>query len=362
MFTNIAKKSCNGMRLRRLSAILQKNRLQGILISHQPNIAYLTGFLSSDSYLLVTPRRNFFITDSRYEQQARFFLKRELEIKLSGRSVFKTIANLASDSGIKRLGFESRNLDYAQFNTIKRLIPQIRFIATTGLIEELRQIKGQDELIKIKKAVSIAVEALRYARSIVRAGIVEIEIAAELERFIKYKGGRTTSFETIVASGENSAFPHHLTSRRRVKSQESLVIDIGVDYQGYKSDLTRTLFLGRIPFKLHQIYGIVKEAQSCAINRIKPGIKICEIDKVARQYITKQGYGGFFAHNLGHGIGLEIHEQPYISTINKAILKQGMVFTVEPAIYLSGKFGVRVEDDVVVTRKGCEVLSDNLHK
>ncbi len=348
-------------RLERLHIILQKNHLDGLLISHQPNITYLTGFLSSDSYLLVTPKRNFFITDPRFYEQVRVSLK-GFDIKLGGRSVFNTIAKLARGTKIKRLGFEAKNLDVAQYQQINKFLGSIHFISARDLIEELRKIKEPEEITKIKKAVGISVQALRYARRIIRPGLSEIEIAAELERFIRYKGARTSSFETIVASGRNSSFPHHLTSKRRLKKCDYLFIDIGVDYRGYKSDLTRPFFLGKIPSKINKIYQIVHQAQIRAINKIMPGVKICEIDRCARQYIAKYGYGGFFTHNLGHGIGLEVHEEPYISTNNKATTQAGMVFTVEPAIYLPGKFGLRLEDDIVVTRNGCEVLSGNLSK
>lgn len=348
-------------RLDRLHTILQRNHLDGVLISCQPNITYLTGFLSSDSYLLVASKKIFFITDSRFYQQAKDSLK-GINIVLSGKSVFNTIAKLAGAKKIKRLGYEAKNLDVASFRQFKKSLGKIRLISTDDLIEELRKIKDREELRKIKKAVNITVRALRYARKIIRPGLSEIELASELERFIKYKGARTTSFETIVASGENSAYPHHLTGERKLKKSDCLIIDIGVDYQGYKSDLTRTFLLGRIPSKIRRVYEIVLAAQLQAINRVKPGVRLSEIDKSARQHIAKHGYGGFFAHNLGHGIGLEIHEQPFISASNQAAIRPGMVFTIEPAIYLPGKFGIRIEDDLVVTESGCRVLSDNLDK
>ncbi len=348
-------------RITRLHTILKKNRLDGIVVSHQSNIAYLTEFPSSDSYLLITSDKSYFITDSRYYEQARLALK-GIDIILGGKSVFKTIADLVLSSKIKCLGFEARNLDFAQYQQIKKFSRPTRLVPTHGLIEELRKIKDSSELTKIKKAVNIAAGALRYAKRIIRPGLREIEIAANLERFIRYKGARTTSFETIVASGKNSGFPHHLTSNKKLKEGELVFIDIGVECQGYKSDLTRVFFLGKIPSKIRQIYEIVRQAQALAIDSIRPGIKICEIDRIARQYIAKYGYGGFFGHNLGHGIGLEVHEQPYISPSNEAITEAGMIFTVEPAIYLPGKFGIRIEDDVAVTEQGREVLSANLNK
>ncbi|MFH1678677.1 MAG: Xaa-Pro peptidase family protein [Candidatus Omnitrophota bacterium] len=348
-------------RLEKLHTILEKKHLDGILISHQPNIAYLTNCFSSDSYLLITTREKIFITDSRYYQQARQSLK-GFDAALNKESIFNTIAKLSLKIKIKRLGFEAGNLNFAQYKEIKKLIHPIHFIATHSLIEELRTIKEPAEMDKIKEAVKITILALRYARDIIRPGRSEIEIAAELERFIRYKGVRTTSFDTIVAAGENSSFPHHLTSNRKIKKNEPLLIDIGVDYKGYKSDLTRTFFLGKIPFKFKSIYNIVRQAQILAIKKVKPGVKISDIDKSARQYISKNGYGGFFGHSLGHGTGLEIHEKPYISARNKGILQEGMVFTVEPAIYLPRKFGIRIEDNIWVSKKGCEVLSANLDK
>ncbi|MFC1658338.1 M24 family metallopeptidase [Candidatus Omnitrophota bacterium] len=359
----------------KIRIILEKSRLQGLLLSHQPNISYLTGFPSSDSFLLLTARKSFFITDSRYYQQACLFFrplakkpaqrKRLTEIfkvKLSKESVFDCIAKLAGSAGIRRLGFEERHLEVAAYRRFKRLLGKVKFIPTKGLVEGLRVIKEPAELVKIKRAVEIAAQALRYIRRFIRPGIREIEIAAELERFIRYQGAGAASFETIVASGKNTAFPHHLTGKRRLEKRDCLFIDIGVDYQGYKSDLTRTLFLGKIPSQLSRIYEIVRKAQLQAIERIKPGARIEEIDRTARQYIAKCGYGGFFAHNLGHGIGLEVHEQPAISSTEKGLLQAGMVFTVEPAVYLPGKFGVRIEDDILVTQRGYEVLSHGLDK
>lgn len=349
-------------RLKRLHNLLNKNQVEGLLVSHQPNITYLTGFPSSDSYLLISGKGNFLITDSRYYQQLHRNLNKDFNVLMAGKSVFKTIAELGLKLKIKYLGFEAKNLIFAEYQQIKKYLRRIHFIPTYDLIEELRKIKELGELNKIKEAVNITCQALNYARKIIRPGLCELEIAAELERFIRCKGSRITSFETIVASGKNSGFPHHITSRRKLQSGESLFIDIGVDYGNYKSDLTRTLFLGKIPLVVCKIYNIVLKAQEQAIERIRPGVKISEIDRTARQYIEKQGYGGFFGHNLGHGLGLEVHESPQICLANKKVLQKGMVFTIEPAIYLPYKFGVRIEDDIAITEKGCEVLSGALNK
>jgi Xaa-Pro aminopeptidase len=229
-------------------------------------------------------------------------------------------------------------------------------------VEDLRQIKDPQEIAKIHKATKIAIKALRQIRSFLLPAKKEIEIALELERLIRCLGGYSSSFEIIVASGPNSSFPHHLTSSRKLCDNEPVLIDMGVDYLGYKSDLTRVFFLGKIKPLVREVYDIVLEAQARALKRIKPAVIINQIDRAARQYITQEGYGGFFGHNLGHGIGLEVHENPHISLRQNKRLHPGMVFTVEPAIYLPNKFGIRIEDMALVTEKGVELLSGALHK
>jgi Xaa-Pro aminopeptidase len=226
----------------------------------------------------------------------------------------------------------------------------------------LRKIKEREELAYLRKAAEIAVRALEFAPSLLLPGRKEAEIAAELERFIRYHGASASAFEIIVASGPNSSYPHHLTSARRLKENEIVLIDIGASYCGYKSDLTRVFFLGKINPLAAKIYAIVRRAQARSIAAIRPGARINKIDQAARQSIARAGYGRFFSHSLGHGIGLEIHEAPSVSPGAKDRLKKGMVFTVEPAVYLPGKFGIRIEDTVLVTEKGAEVFSGALHK
>src|SRR3989338_8488230 len=212
-------------------------------------------------------------------------------------------------------------------------------IPAYGPVEELRQIKTAEELEKIKKAIQITIKAFKFIKDFISPGKKEIEVAGELERFIRYSGARSSAFDIIVASGPNSSFPHHLTSQRKLKNNEHVLVDLGVEYLGYKSDLTRVFFLGKISSTVSKIYDTVRKAQDKAIKNIKPAVQINKIDTAARQYITQKGYGGFFGHNLGHGIGLEVHEEPRISGREDNRLKAGMVFTIEPAIYLPNKFG-----------------------
>lgn len=350
------------LRIKKLITKLQEKKLDGLILNSNPNISYLTGFLSDASYLLVSKRENIYFTDFRYYQAVKQNLSGFLIKKING-SVFNLIAQACLELKVKNLAFEKNHLTFIEYKQLKeKLSPHINLIPISSPVEELRTIKTEDELKKIKKATEIAVSALEFIQPIIQEGKKEIEIAAELERFIRYKGGCSSSFEIIVASGPNSSFPHHRTSQRKIRNNELVLIDLGVDYFGYKSDLTRVFFLGKIKRLERKIYAIVRQAQARAIKKIKPGVKISKVDMAARQYIKDKGYGGLFGHSLGHGIGLEVHEAPRISSKNPEKLKTGMVFTVEPAIYLPNKFGIRLEDMVLVTKKGVDLISGTLHK
>jgi Xaa-Pro aminopeptidase len=350
-------------RIRNIYLKLSEKSLQGLIISLPANISYLTKYTSRDSYLLVSKRENVYFTDSRYTEEAKDFLNGIARIKKINGSVFKAIAQACQSLRLKRIGFEERYLPFAEYKKIqKELNESAKLVPTYGLVEGLRQIKDSEELKKIKKAIQIAREALKFIQNFIRPGRKEIEVAAELERFVRYHGARSSAFDIIVASGPNSGFPHHLTSQRKIRDNEPVLIDIGTDYLGYKSDLTRVFFSGKINSLVRGIYDIVLKAQEKAISQIKPAVGIGEIDAAARQYITRKGYGGFFGHNLGHGIGLEVHEEPHISAKAQDKLMPGMVFTVEPGIYLPHKFGIRIEDIVLVTPRGCEILSGTLNK
>jgi len=354
--------------LKNLYRKLEELKLDGLFVSHQTNITYLTNFNSRDAYLLIKLSSNidkktsiFFITDFRYWQEVKQNLKGLSFEKLNG-SIFKKIVNLSKLLKIKRLGFEAKYLSYAEYEKIREdLSLDMELVPTYDLIDSLREIKSDIEIQKIKKATEINIEAFRYAKKIIRAGLSEREIARELENFIKERGAKP-AFETIVAGGQNSSFPHHISSDYKLKESELILIDMGVDFQGYKSDLTRVFFLGKIPHIVRKIQDIVIKAQQLALSTITSGISINKIDKAARDHIKEKGYGRFFGHALGHGIGLEVHEEPYISLKNKNIIKNGMVFTLEPAIYLPKKFGVRIEDMVWFNENKPEVLSATLDK
>ena len=232
----------------------------------------------------------------------------------------------------------------------------------SDLVEGSRLIKDETEISLIRDSVAILENAVLYFESMLKPGLSENDLASRTEYFIRAASGEWASFEIIVASGPNSAFPHARPGDRIIKPNDMVLLDLGVSYDGYKSDLTRVFFLGRINDKQKKIYGIVKEAQRRSIKAVKPGAKISKIDGIARGFITDKGFGGRFSHSLGHGIGLEVHESPSISSRNHAEIKPGMVFTIEPAVYLPGWGGIRIEDMVLVTKKGFEVLTDDIDK
>lgn len=350
-------------RIKNIRSKLIEENLDGFLLSLPANISYLTKYPSRDSYYLVSPKNNFYFTDSRYTEEAKNALRGSASIIKTNGSVFKMIADVSLKSHLKRIAFEERHLPFAEYQEIKRgLGRKAKLIPTHSLTEKLRCLKETQEVAKIKKAINITSKALDFAKKVISPGKKEIEVVAELERYIRYLGASNSAFDIIVASGPNSSFPHHISGNRKIKNGEPLLIDIGVDFLGYKSDLTRVFFLGRISSSVREVYDIVCSAQKEAIRRIKPQEIIGKIDKAARQYISSKGYGGFFGHNLGHGIGLEIHEEPQISSKNSGLLNTSMVFTIEPGIYLPNKFGIRIEDVILVTEKGCEVLSASIHK
>ena len=350
-------------RLKSIHSALKQRGLDGLLVSLPANISYLTESLSRDAYLLVSLKGNIYFTDSRYTEEAKVFLKDNALFRECNGLVFKHITEAILSLGLERIGFEERHLPFAEFTKIKEYSRgKFNLIPTHSIIEDKRQIKDSQEIIKLRKATRITALALEYIKQFLIPGVKEIEIVAELERFIRYQGASASAFEIIVASGPNSSQPHHLSGERKLKNNEPVLIDLGVDYQGYKSDLTRVLFLGKISTLVRKVYEIVLKAQELAIKRIRPGAEMAEIDRVAREYIAAQGYGGYFTHNLGHGFGLEVHEAPHISGREASAIKPGMTFTVEPGIYLPGKFGIRIEDMVLITTKGCEVISGARHK
>lgn len=343
-------------RIERLKELLAKKNQQALLVTHPANVSYLAGFKTHDSFLLATRTKNLLITDSRYSTEYRNLLRTDrihvIEIE---KTLLHALAALRKELRFSKLAFEENHVSVTFYNKLRPIF-RAGLHPTQNIIEEMRSIKDSYELAVIRTAIRITQEAYAYAKKILEPGMKETTIAAEIERFVRLRGAQGTSFEIIVASGSNSSFPHAQITSRVIKNNEPVLIDMGVEYNGYKSDLTRVFFLGTMTPLFKKVYSIVQTAQQKALRSIRPGVVIENIDKQARNYIHSKGFGEYFKHSLGHGVGLEVHELPRISFKNKKRLKPGMVFTLEPAIYLDNQFGVRIEDMVLVTQQGAEVL------
>jgi len=338
-----------------LNQLLEEYHLDAILITNLINVRYLSGFTGSEGSIIFTEKDSWFLSDPRYRLQAEQEVK-GFKVKIFKKKV-REIYSLFKKLKAKKVGFEPFALSYQFFVLLKKELTGIKLIPLKRSLSEVRAIKDKDELENIKRAVEIAEIALGRALNQIRAGITELDFATELEFQLRKAGSQGTGFDTIVASGARSALPHAKADNKIMKKGEIVVIDYSANCQGYFSDLTITIALGEPDKKAKEIYQIVSEAQKMAIREIKPEQLANQIDKIARNYIKSKGYGKFFEHGLGHGLGLEVHEQPAINHISKNKLKTGMVFTVEPGIYLPGKFGVRIEDNVILEDNKAKVLS-----
>ncbi|MBN2483315.1 MAG: aminopeptidase P family protein [Candidatus Omnitrophica bacterium] len=350
-------------RINRLIRSVKKLSLDALLIGAPDNIEYLTGFQAPGGYLLVTPGKIIYFTHYVYFEQAK---KNPLwEVILAQTDMFSAIAKKARASGIRRLGFEAKRLTFLEYKKIKEEITSrnIGFLKTDDVVERLREVKTPDELRCIRRAVQITEEALGYARELMdSAHYSEKTLALEIERFMKLKGDTRTAFDPIVASGAHAAYPHAQSGPDKVFSRKLVLIDLGARCCGYCADLTRVFFLGKMPnYHIKKIYNIVKAAQEKAISKIRAGVRACDIDSAARNYIEKKGLGKSFGHGLGHGVGLCVHELPYLSPHARGVLRENMVVTVEPAVYLPGKLGIRLESMVLVKNKGAEVIDGNFY-
>lgn len=347
-------------RLQQLTARFSGFKIDAFLVTNDVNIRYLTDFPASESWLLVFPSKSFYLTDFRYILEAQKGLK-GINIKRYSKSLQRSVFEVAEDFKVKRLGFDDRHISLASFKQLKKECPKgIELVAVKNLVEDLREIKSQEEINQIRKALSLHHQAYEFIKKQVKPGVSEKEIFNTLENFVKSKNAGF-SFSPIIASGPNSCFPHARITDRKIRPNEPVLIDMGIDLNGYKSDLTRMVLLGRIPRFVRQVHDFVRRAQVLAIEHIRPGLRADEIDAQARNYLAKNRLGKFFGHSLGHGVGLEIHEDPRISKSSSTILKEGMIFTVEPAVYVPGKFGIRIEDMVLVTQQGCEVISGDIN-
>lgn len=339
--------------------LLQKNRVDALLVTKKENIRYLSGFTGSAGAILITPPSVYFITDSRYATQSEQEVSVcRIQILKKNEKVLERVVSLLKKRKISRLGFEPEDMRFQSFQELKKKVSPVRLIPIKAGIETLRIIKSEEEVQKIIQAIRRAEEAFIKVRSHIRAGISEREVALSMEGAIRRAGAARVAFDLIVSSGERSAMPHGIATTRRLGQGDLVVIDFGAECDGYFSDMTRTLFLGkRFTGRKREIFDVVRDAQNQAIKAVEPGKEFAEIDAMARKIIHKAGFGKYFGHGTGHGVGLEVHELPHVAPGSRMRIREGMVFTIEPGIYIPGLGGVRIEDMVQTTRDGCRVLT-----
>jgi Xaa-Pro aminopeptidase len=344
-------------RIKKIQKHLSEKKQFPYLVASLINIKYCTGFEGSYGYLIFFKDEIVFISDSRYEEYALMILPENVRFVLQQKDFFKSLKSLLIEKKIKKLFFEEHSITLSQYKMFQNECKGIALHYGGDVINELRIIKDEDEIEIIKKAAQITDACFHHILTIIKPGITEWDIAVEIEYFYKKHGCQGTSFDTIVASGAGSSMPHYKTGTKKIKAGEPVLIDMGCIFKGYCSDITRTIFFRNIPDSVNTIYSIVKEAQKRAVDAVKPGLTTNKLDSIARDFIAAKGYGNFFGHSLGHGVGLDVHEIPAVKQNGAVALKKGMVITIEPGIYIPKKAGVRIEDMVLVTSSGHEVLT-----
>jgi Xaa-Pro aminopeptidase len=351
------------VRQKNVRQAMKELKLDALLLTHAPDLAYLTNFTGDDSVGLITAKDFFLVTDFRYKEQA------ELEagwLKTSMRDgkMSDALAKVIADAKVTRVGFEANFTTYGQADALERAVKEIKgskpieLVPLQDVMTNIRKVKDDNEIDLIRKSVAVAEEAFGAIRDEIKVGQSENHLAGLLILELRSRGASGASFPPIVAAAANSSLPHYRPGETLVQRDQPVLFDWGALYRGYCSDLTRTFMIGRVSSRIKEIYRVVHDAQEAVIQFLRPGVTTLQADRVARDVIERAGYGEEFGHGLGHGIGREIHELP---TLRKSgaeeELRPGMIVTIEPGIYLPGEGGVRIEDDVLITHSGCEVLS-----
>ena len=358
----MAKRSTRGVspdhknRISRCRRAYKKLGADAMLVTNDRDYFYLTGFTGEDSAVIVTSREVCVVTDRRFETQvvkdcpwARVHMRSGL--------LYAGIAAACRELRIRKLAFQADHTTLSGHGDLNEATRGIRLVASSGIVTGLRVKKSPGEVRAMVKAIRVAEAAFTATVKTIKIGQTELEMAARLEYEMKCRGASAPSFSTICAEGPNAALPHAHPGSRRVKSGSAVLFDWGACVGGYGSDLTRMVFVGSIPPKLRRVYEVVLEAQLAAIRELRPGRRMCDVDAVARGLIEQAGFGEQFSHGLGHGLGLDVHEAPSLSWRSDSKLEPGMLVTVEPGVYLPGVGGVRIEDDVLITKTGRRVLS-----
>ncbi|AMY04701.1 aminopeptidase P family protein [Staphylococcus condimenti] len=338
----------------KLRYLFSEKNLDAIIVLSDYNRRYISGFTGTSGALVITPINNYLVTDFRYIDQASDQAP-DFEIIKRSKGLVPEVIEVLKQLDVQKVGFEGHLVSYDTYTELNQ--DNVSFESISDAIEDIRAIKDQEEINTIKKAAEIVDKTYEYILSIAKVGMTEQELKAELESKMLRLGASGPSFDTIVASGYRGALPHGVASDKKIEEGDMITLDFGAYYNGYVSDITRTFAIGQPDPKLIEIYNIVLEAQQTAVNKIKAGMTGEEADAIARDIIENYGYGEYFGHSTGHGIGLEIHEKPMLAKTAKTKLVPNNCVTVEPGIYIEGLGGVRIEDDIIITENGNEVFT-----
>jgi Xaa-Pro aminopeptidase len=346
-------------RRRKLKKKIKDAGASALLVTNLKNVNYLTGFTGSAGYLFVTPQAEILLSDSRYTSQLQSQCPDlDVDIRDSSSTILDSVQRVATQSKFNTILYESDSLTKSAFDVLASRLSGIQLVGSTRMVERLRAIKDKFEITAIRKSIHVNQRAFEVIRSQLSPDQTELQVAHNLEHQMRAFGAAGCAFDPIVGVGPRAALPHGFPTEARIGDGPFVLIDWGAEVNQYLSDLTRVLITGKVPTKFRNVYEIVLKAQLAAIKKIRPGVSAKEVDRAARKVIETAGFGDYFGHGLGHSFGLEIHEQPFLSPIHDDLLEPGMVITVEPGIYLPDFCGVRLEDDVLVTPDGHEVLSN----
>lgn len=340
-------------RLRAIRTELRRKKIGCLIITTPANVTYTTGFLGDDSWAVIAAGRVYLLTDSRYTEQAQKECPSGAIIDRAG-PMAAAVARLLDTLKSVRAATVEEAISIGDLERLRRVV-KVRIRVAAGVVESVRSIKDASEIAAIRTAASISSQALDNTLAYIRPGVSESELAGMLDFQIRKLGARN-SFETIVAFGPNASRPHHQPGPRKLRKKDSVLIDFGARYKGYCSDITRCFVVGGMTALYSKVYDVVEQAQAAAIRIIKPGVKITQVDAAARKVIEKSGLP-VYGHGTGHGFGLEIHESPFLKVDTKGTLEAGQVITIEPGVYMPGKLGVRIEDDILVTETGYKILT-----
>ena len=345
------------LRQQRLQAQLEPLNLDTLLLTHLPNIRYLCGFTGSSGVLLMQPGRPIFFTDGRYTAQARAEVAGARVVTAKGPPL-ALAAKFAAEHKLRAVGIESEHTTLAARAGLRRALGgKVRLREVGPLVEKQRMVKDAAEIALLRQAVNLGAALLDTALKAIRPGVLESEVAAELEYAARRLGAEGMAFQTIVAAGPRSALPHGVASANPIPRRGFVILDFGVILHGYCSDMTRTVHVGKMSTAERRMYQAVREAQRAAAAAVRPGVACAQVDRTARTWLRRAGLGRYFTHSTGHGVGLEVHEPPRLGKAQPELLQPGMVVTIEPGVYLPGRGGVRIEDMLVVTDGGAEVLT-----